>query len=85
MKIFLKTLFVLFIIGILTGIYLNITGNELYHIVFGISILFFAFIFMPVFIFYRYKKGKYKKYVIDPNSKNPFKINQKDLHDETLK
>ncbi len=79
MKNFLLILFGLFIAGVFYGIYLNIEGNVFYHIVFGVSIIFFAFIFMPLFIFYRYQKGKYKKYKIDPNSKNPFKINKDQL------
>ena len=61
------------------GGYLNLIGNSFYDVVIGIDILFLSFILMPLFIYYRYKKGKYKKYVIDPKSKNPFKINQKDL------
>lgn len=77
MKLFLKILFALFILGIMAGIYLQITENKIYEIVFGLSILFFAFLFMPLFIYYRYKKGKYKKYQIDPNSKNPFKIDDR--------
>lgn len=77
MKLFLKILFALFILGVFTGIFLQLSGDKNYEIVFGLSILFFAFLFMPLFIYYRYKKGKYKKYQIDPNSKNPFKIEDK--------
>ena len=79
MKTFLKILFALFIAGVFYGIYLNIQGDDFYHQVFGISILFFSFIVMPLFIYHRYQQGKYKKYVLDPKSKNPFKIDEKDL------
>lgn len=79
MKTLLKIFFIIFIGGLIAGFYLQKTNNETYQIVFGLDILFLSFILMPLFIFYRYKNGKYKKYVIDPKSKNPFKINQKDL------
>ena len=79
MKVILKIMFIIFIGGIIAGLYLQNTGDENYQIVFGLDILFLSFILMPLFIFHRYKNGKYKKYVIDPKSKNPFKINQKDL------
>lgn len=79
MKIVLKILFFIFIGGLIAGFYLQNTNNESYQIVFGLDILFLSFILMPLFIYYRYKNGKYKKYVIDPNKKNPFKIDEKDL------
>jgi len=79
MKILLKVLFIIFIGGLIMGLYLQYIDNPIYPTVMGIDILFFSFILMPLFIFYRYKNGKYKKYVIDPKSKNPFKVNQKDL------
>ncbi len=79
MKTVLKILFALFIAGVFYGIYLNIQGDDFYHQVFGISILFFSFIVMPLFIYHRYQLGKYKKYVLDPKSKNPFKIDEDKL------
>jgi len=79
MKTILKILFVIFIGGLLVGFYLQKINNPNYQIVLGLDILFLSFILMPLFIFYRYKNGKYKKYVIDPKSKNPFKVDQKDL------
>lgn len=30
----------------------------------GLGVLFLSFILMPVFIYWRYRHGKYKKYVI---------------------
>jgi len=79
MKIFLQILFALFILGIAGGIYLQATGNQKYHVVFGVSIIFFSFIIMPLFIYHRHQLGKYKKYVFDPKSKNPFKVDKDKL------
>jgi hypothetical protein len=31
----------------------------------GLGVLYLSFIFMPIFIYWRYKDGKYKKYIID--------------------
>jgi len=79
MKILLKILFFIFIGGLIAGFYLQYMDDPKHKIVLGLDILFLSFILMPLFIFYRYKNGKYKKYIIDPKSKNPFKVNQKDL------
>lgn len=74
MKILLKILFFIFIGGLITGLYLKNSNHPKADIILGVDILFLSFILMPLFIFYRYKNGKYKKYIIDPKSKNPFKI-----------
>lgn len=74
MKILLKILFLIFIGGLVTGIYLKNSNHPKADIILGVDILFLAFILMPLFIFYRFKNGKYKKYILDPNRKNPFKI-----------
>ena len=79
MKLFLQFIFVLFILGVIAGIYLQTIGDKNYHIVFGISILFFSFIVMPIFIYHRHQLGKYKKYQLDPKSKNLFKLKEEDL------
>lgn len=49
----------------LTGVYLLITEHSKAQIVMGLGVFFMAFILMPVFIYYRYKDGKYKKYILD--------------------
>jgi multisubunit Na+/H+ antiporter MnhC subunit len=78
MKIVLKILFFIFIIVMIIGLYFQyIEENPIHKTILGLDILFMSFILMPLFIFYRYKKGKYKKYVIDSKSKNPFKIDDK--------
>jgi len=79
MKIVLKTFFIFFILALIIGIYLKYNNHPKADIILGLDILFLSFIFMPLFIFYRYRNGKYKKYVIDPNSKNPFKIDKDKL------
>ena len=31
----------------------------------GLGVMYLSFIFMPIFIYWRYKDGKYKKYIIN--------------------
>ncbi|CAL2081576.1 hypothetical protein [Tenacibaculum sp. 190524A05c] len=64
MKTLLKILFVIFLIWMITGIYLLNTQHEKAQIVMGLGVLYMSFILMPTFIYYRYKDGKYKKYII---------------------
>jgi len=65
MKTLSTILFIIFIVWIGVGIYLLNTEHEKAQIVMGLAVFFFSFIFMPVFIYYRYRKGKYKKYVLN--------------------
>ena len=67
MKILLKILFVVFIVWMIIGAYLLNTEHPKAQIVMGLGVLFMSFILMPIFIYYRYKDGKYKKYVINNN------------------
>ena len=69
MKTLIKILFVIFLIWMATGIYLLNTQHEKAQIVMGLGVLYMSFILMPIFIYHRYKDGKYKKYVIQ-NEKN---------------
>jgi uncharacterized membrane protein (DUF485 family) len=64
MKTLIKILFVIFLIWMATGIYLLNTQHEKAQIVMGLGVLYMSFILMPIFIYHRYKDGKYKKYVI---------------------
>ncbi|WP_036823675.1 hypothetical protein [Polaribacter sp. Hel1_85] len=74
MKLALKIMFVIFIIWMITGMYLVNTEHEKAQIVMGLGVFFFSFLFMPFFIYYRYRDGKYKKYVLnDEKLKNAFK------------
>ncbi|WP_299156462.1 hypothetical protein [uncultured Tenacibaculum sp.] len=67
MKTLLKILFVIFILWMVIGGYLLNTEHPKAQIVMGLGVLFMSFILMPTFIYYRYKDGKYKKYVINNN------------------
>ncbi len=67
MKTVLKILFVVFLLWMLTGTYLLNTEHPKGQIVMGLGVLFMSFILMPIFIYYRYKDGKYKKYIINGN------------------
>ncbi|MBE7629421.1 hypothetical protein [Tenacibaculum piscium] len=65
MKTILKILFIIFLLWMLTGAYFLNTEHLKAPIIMGLGVLYMAFILMPLFIFYRYKDGKYKKYVIN--------------------
>ena len=65
MKLALKIMFVVFILWMVTGAYLINTEHEKAQVVMGLGVLFLSFIFMPLFIYYRYKDGKYKKYILN--------------------
>lgn len=47
------------------GAYLINTEHEKAQIVMGLGVFFLSFILMPVFIYYRYRDGKYKKYQLN--------------------
>ena len=79
MKLLLKIFFAIFVLAMIAGAYLKYQNHSNGEIVIGLSILFLSFILMPLFIFFRFRNGKYKKYVLDPNSKNPFKIDEENL------
>ena len=64
MKILLRILFVIFVIWMSVGGYLEYTEHPKGPIVMGLGVLYLSFILMPLFIYWRYRHGKYKKYVI---------------------
>ena len=47
------------------GTYLINEEHEKAQVVMGLGVFFFSFIFMPLFIYYRYRDGKYKKYILN--------------------
>ena len=53
------------------GAYLLDTEHPKGKVVMGLGVLYMSFVLMPIFIYYRYKDGKYKKYIInsDKNKK----------------
>ena len=65
MKTILKVLFGLFVIWMIIGIYLLQTEHPKAQIVMGLGVFFLSFLLMPVFIYHRYKGGKYKKYQLN--------------------
>ena len=64
MRIFINILFILLLIGLITGFIIKsndeLTGDR----VIGITIMVGAFIWMPAFIFYRSKGKKIKDYML---------------------
>ena len=64
MKTLLKILFVIFIIWMCIGAFLLNTEHEKAEIVMGLGVFFLSFVFMPTFIYYRYRDSKYKKYIL---------------------
>ena len=79
MKLTLKIMFIIFIVWMVTGIYLVNTEHEKAQIVMGLGVFYFSFLFMPFFIYYRYRDGKYKKYILnDEKLKKAFKNIGKD-------
>nr|BFF39518.1 hypothetical protein BACY1_13230 [Tenacibaculum mesophilum] len=60
----------------ITGAYLLNTEHPKAQVVIGLGVLYMSFILMPLFIYYRYKDGKYKKYIINSDKdKKKLKIN----------
>jgi hypothetical protein len=79
MKLALKIMFVIFLIWMTIGLYLVNTEHLKAQIVMGLGVFYFSFLFMPFFIYYRYRDGKYKKYILnDEKLKNAFKDFGKD-------
>ena len=65
MENFLKILFIIFLIWMTIGGYLEYTNHPKGPVVMGLGVMYLSFIFMPIFIYWRYKDGKYKKYIIN--------------------
>lgn len=64
MKKIVLILFIIFLIWMAIGGYLESTNHPKGPVVMGLGVMFLSFILMPVFIYSRYRKGKYKKYII---------------------
>ena len=65
MKNLLKILFVIFIIWMFVGTYLIQTEHPKGQIIMGLGVFYLSFLLMPIFIYYRYRGGKYKKYQLN--------------------
>ena len=72
MKLLLKFMFVVFILWMSIGAYLLKTEHPKAEIVMGLGVFYLSFLLMPVFIYHRYKDGKYKKYIINNPDKTGF-------------
>lgn len=68
-------LFVVFLIWMGVGTYLAVSEHPKAQLVIGLGVVYMAFILMPVFIYHRYKDGKYKKYQIKDDIFIPKKQN----------
>jgi uncharacterized membrane protein YdjX (TVP38/TMEM64 family) len=70
MKYIIITILII-ILGTLTyGFYLKNTGDNSGEIVIGIGVLAIAFIFMPLFIYHRYKNKNIKDFTFDKYRKD---------------
>jgi multisubunit Na+/H+ antiporter MnhC subunit len=79
MKIFLKILFIVFLVWMCVGFYLLENNHEKAKIVMGLCVFYLSFVLMPIFIYYRYRNGRYQKYIIsDDKLRNAFKQQGKD-------
>ena len=65
MKTLIKILFIIFILWMCVGAYLLNTEHEKAEIVMGLGVFYLSFLLMPIFIYHRYKDGKYKKYQLN--------------------
>ncbi len=74
MKLLLKILFIIFIVWMCVGTYFIQTEHPKAQIIMGLGVFYLSFLLMPIFIYYRYRDGKYKKYIInDEKLKEAFK------------
>lgn len=58
-------MFVIFLVWMVLGTYLIHTEHGKAQLVMGLGVFYFSFLFMPFFIYYRYRDGKYKKYILN--------------------
>ncbi len=65
MKTLVKILFFIFLVWMAVGAYLLNVQHPKAEVVMGLGVFFMAFVLMPIFIYYRYRDGKYKKYIMN--------------------
>ncbi|MBT3742403.1 MAG: hypothetical protein HOG32_09360 [Polaribacter sp.] len=79
MKLALKIMFVIFLVWMIIGFYLINTEHQEAQVVMGLGVFYFSFLLMPLFIYYRYRDGKYKKYILnDEKLMKAFRNQEKD-------
>ena len=65
MKYFLTLLFLLIMTSLITGLYVNNTGDTLLgNKIIGFTVLTAAFVFMPIFLVHRWKGKNLKDYTL---------------------
>ena len=65
------TILLIIIIGVLAyGYYVKNTGGDDGEIIIGIGVLAIAFVFMPLFIYHRYKNKNIKDFTFDKYKKD---------------
>ena len=65
MKYFLRLLFLLIMTSLITGLYVNNTGETLLgNKIIGFTVLTAAFVFMPIFLVHRWKGKNLKDYTL---------------------
>ena len=65
MRYFLRILFLGILISFAYGLYINSTGNTLLgNKIIGFTVLSASFIFMPIFLVYRWKGKRLKDYTL---------------------
>ena len=65
MKYILIIILVLVLTALTYGFHIKSTGDPLGQIVIGVSVLAISFIFMPLFIFHRYKNKNIKDFTFE--------------------
>lgn len=78
MKYILITVLILVIGTLAYGFYVESSGDPNGQIIIGISVLVIAFVFMPLFIFYRYKNKNIKDFTFDQYRKDLEEHNKKE-------
>ncbi|HLS12823.1 MAG TPA: hypothetical protein VK050_11730 [Flavobacteriaceae bacterium] len=81
MRVFISTLFILLLLGLITGFIIKSNDESTGDIVIGITIMVGAFIWMPAFIFYRSKGKKIKDYMLTNENLQKMKNFQKEEED----
>ena len=65
MKYFLRLLFLLIMTSLITGLYVNNTGDTLLgNKIIGFTVLTAAFVFIPIFLVHRWKGKNLKDYTL---------------------
>lgn len=64
MKYFLSIFFLLILITFITGLYIQSDDENLGNLLVGLSVMALFFVWMPVFIYHRWKDKNFKDYML---------------------